>query len=214
MEVKLVCVGGKRPGQEIPVRGPEYLIGRSDECHLRPGSPEVSRRHAAVLIQDGLVTIRDFNSSNGTFVNGEQVRGDRELKSGDRLRIGPLEFEVELTVGVGGRKRPKVASVREAAARSATPVGPRNDDDVDLRAWFDEEEEEDAPPQGPKTDTQAGMPGDSTAIIAENKRSAPQKTERKEGAFTLPPHAPGRPAPKSGTSENAAADVLRKLMGH
>ena len=36
MDVKLVVLGGKHPGQEIVVQGPEFLVGRAPECKLRP----------------------------------------------------------------------------------------------------------------------------------------------------------------------------------
>ena len=36
MEVKLVVANGKNVGQEIPVPGPKFLIGRADDCQLRP----------------------------------------------------------------------------------------------------------------------------------------------------------------------------------
>ena len=208
MEVKLVCVGGKQPGREIPVRGPKYFIGRAEDCQLRPGSQEVSRHHAVILVEDGFVAVRDFGSRNGTFVNGEQVRGERELKTGDRLRIGPLEFEVQLTVAVGGKKKPKVASVREAAARTATPAASGNADDIDIAALFGEKDS--APATGVPSETQAGTPADSTAVMARGQTgSEPDKPKKK---FTLKAPPTGLPAAKSGSSEDAAADALRKFM--
>ncbi len=208
MEVKLVCVGGKHPGQEIPVRGPKYFIGRAEDCQLRPGSQEVSRHHAVILVEEGFVAVRDFGSRNGTFVNEEQVHPERELKSGDRLRIGPLEFEVQLSVAVGGKKKPKVASVREAAARTAAPA--TDTGDVDISAWFDDEEA--APLQGSRTETHAGAPADSTAVMSSGKKEERPEPDKKKFKLTAPPA--GIAAPKAANSENAAADVLRKMMGH
>jgi predicted component of type VI protein secretion system len=214
MEVKLVCVGGKHPGKQIPVRGPKYFIGRAEDCQLRPGSQEVSRHHAVILVEEGFVAVRDFGSRNGTFVNGEPVRGERELKSGDQLRIGPLEFEVQLTVAVGGKKRPKVASVREAAARTATPAGASDADDVDIDALFGEEEG--APAQNWKSETRSNIPADSTAVMAPGKHEehSDQEPEKPKKGFKLTTPSGGPPVKSGGSSEDAAADVLRKLMGH
>ena len=97
MELRLVVVGGKNAGRKISVAGPKFFIGRSEECQLRPNSDLVSRHHCAILLEEDFAAIRDFGSKNGTFVNGERVRGEQELNSGDRLRVGPLEFDVELT---------------------------------------------------------------------------------------------------------------------
>jgi predicted component of type VI protein secretion system len=63
--------------------------------------------------------LRDRGSRYGTYVNGERVAGERELKLGDVLKIGPLQFEIEIAHGIGGKKRPAVADLKEAAARTA-----------------------------------------------------------------------------------------------
>jgi predicted component of type VI protein secretion system len=42
------------------------------------------------------VFIRDFDSTNGTFVNEEPVKGERELKNDDQLKIGPIMFTVRI----------------------------------------------------------------------------------------------------------------------
>lgn len=213
MDVKLVCIGGKHPGQQIPVRGPKYFIGRAEDCHLRPGSREVSRHHAVILVEEGFIAVRDFGSRNGSFVNEEPVHGERELKSGDRLRFGPLEFEVQMTVAVGGKKKPKVASVREAAARTATPSS-GDVDEVDVSAWFGEEEA--GPGEDWKAETQVGSPADSTAVMSQGKKEADaaQPPGAKKKMFKLTSPAKGLPAPKTGSSDDAAADVLRKMMKH
>lgn len=142
MEVKFVVVGGGNSGKEIPVSGPKFLIGRSDECQLRPKSDLISRHHAVVLIEEGFAAIRDFGSKNGTFVNGEKVTGEHELKNGDRLKVGPLEFEVQLVVHVGGKKKPKVHSIQEAAARTVETAFETDDDgDLDIGGWLADDEE-------------------------------------------------------------------------
>ena len=72
MDVKLVVLGGKHPGQEIAVQGPEFLVGRAPECKLRPNSDMVSRRHCMISIAEGRATIRDLGSRNGTIVNDRE----------------------------------------------------------------------------------------------------------------------------------------------
>ncbi len=137
MDVKLVVIGGKHAGQKVPVTGPNFFIGRSEDCQLRPQSDQVSRHHAVIILEEGFVAVRDFGSRNGTYVNDERVKAERELKNGDRVRFGPLQFEVQLAVEVGGKKKPKVHSVSEAAART---VESGTDDELDIFSLLGEEE--------------------------------------------------------------------------
>src|SRR5690606_25174286 len=65
------------------------LIGRSEEADLAVADPEVSRRHARLMIADGSVSLIDLDSHNGTRVNGAPLEdGSCALQSGDALTIG------------------------------------------------------------------------------------------------------------------------------
>ena len=140
MRVSLVVMEGNRAGTRVPVVGAKFFIGRSEECHLRPASDKISRHHCALLIENALVSVRDFGSRNGTFVNGERVTGECQLQSGDLLRVGPLTFEVELVQSLGGPVRPKVRDVKEAASRAASSL-PQNDEDSAISDWLNEDED-------------------------------------------------------------------------
>ncbi|HRX79495.1 MAG TPA: FHA domain-containing protein [Pirellulaceae bacterium] len=96
MQVKLKVLAGKNSGRELPVPVKRFLIGRGDDCHMRPKSEAISRNHCAILINedDDEVVIRDLNSRNGTYLNGERLAADQSLESGDHLQIGRLEFEI------------------------------------------------------------------------------------------------------------------------
>ena len=72
---------------ELPVDEPQ-LIGRSSES-LALTDGTVSRRHAELTPDDGRWYLRDLDSSNGTFINGERISGDPvELSPGDQIRCG------------------------------------------------------------------------------------------------------------------------------
>ncbi len=135
MEVKLKVLKGKIAGQMVPIAGPKYFIGRAEDCQLRPNSELVSRHHCVIIVDEGFVAVRDFGSKNGTFVNGQRIRGEQELRAGDTLTVGPLDFEVLLDVRVGGQMKPKVQSVQEAAARTAE-TAPAAEDDMDISDWI------------------------------------------------------------------------------
>jgi pSer/pThr/pTyr-binding forkhead associated (FHA) protein len=141
MQVKLIVAHGKHAGQEVTVPGPKFFVGRAEDCDLRPQSDLISRHHCALLVEEGFVAVRDFGSKNGTYVNDQRVRTETELKSGDRLKIGPLEFEVQLAVEVGGKKLSKVRSVQEVAVRTAQPPRPKpveTTEEMDVDDWLEE----------------------------------------------------------------------------
>ncbi len=102
----------------------------------------VSRRHCLITIGEGRATIRDLGSRNGTIVNNEKISGEHELRTGDKIKIGPLDFEVHLSTSVSGKKKPKVHSVQEAAARAAEAAKSR-DAEPDISDWLEEEDDDD-----------------------------------------------------------------------
>jgi len=219
MDVKLHVVEGKNAGQKIPVPGPKFFVGRSEDCHLQPSSSEISRHHAVILVEDGYVAVRDFASKNGTFVNGEQVHGERELKNGDRLRFGPLEFDVELAVEVGGKKKPKVRSIEEAAARSAQSGQAGSEDDLDIFGLLGEEDDT-AAASPALSDTQGVDAAQTTAIEEEQEAEQPDQAsegpkkkdkDKKKGQGLM-----GRfgevSKPQAESSRAAAQDVLKQFM--
>lgn len=89
---KLEALTGEFNGQVITLAD-ETLIGRHQDCTLVLQSAQVSRRHAAIVRNDGQFWLQDLNSSNGTFLNGERIT-TVELKDGDIIKIDQLEFKV------------------------------------------------------------------------------------------------------------------------
>jgi pSer/pThr/pTyr-binding forkhead associated (FHA) protein len=95
MKVSLVVLtAGKAAGQTVPITLSQFIIGRDPQCNLRPASAVISKRHCAVLVKAGKVFVRDFDSTNGTFINDKQVTGEAPLKHDDVLKVGPLAFRV------------------------------------------------------------------------------------------------------------------------
>ena len=99
MQIKLIVVGGARSGEEVAVTVPKFIIGRDRDCHLRCNSDVVSRHHCALIVESNYISVIDFSSKNGTFVDGERVVREQELQTGSLLAVGPLQFLVQL-VGV------------------------------------------------------------------------------------------------------------------
>ena len=214
MDVKLIVASGKNAGQKIAVAGPKFFIGRSEECQLRPNSDLVSRHHCAIMVEEGFVAVRDFGSKNGTFVNDEPVRAEQELKNGDHLRVGPLDFTVELAVTVGGKKKPKVHSVQEAAARAAQ-VAAGSDDDLDLSLLMGEEPEA-APRSQVETQTLDATMTEVPAAAASAASPVPEphKGPSKKGDATKAWKGVQEKKPEANSSREAAAGILRNMFNN
>jgi pSer/pThr/pTyr-binding forkhead associated (FHA) protein len=117
MKLSLVVNDGVHKGKVIPIPLKQFLIGRDSQCHLRPASPLISKRHCALLVQGDKIFVRDFDSTNGTLLNGEPVKGEQELKNDDSLVIGPLSFLVRVETGVVAGK-PAAAAVKPTLSES------------------------------------------------------------------------------------------------
>src|SRR5256886_1024869 len=119
MHVRLKIMQGSNKGKEVKIPTPKCLIGRGEDCHLRPQSDAISRHHCAIVTSENEVIVRDLKSRNGTFVNDEPVADEAVLLNGDMLRVGPLQFEMVIEQSVAKAKRPKIADIKEAVARTA-----------------------------------------------------------------------------------------------
>ena len=71
---------------------PQITIGRSAENDVFLDDPRVSRRHALIERMGARFRLRDLNSDNGTFVNGERVKGTVWLQPGDEIRIANIRL--------------------------------------------------------------------------------------------------------------------------
>jgi predicted component of type VI protein secretion system len=221
MELKLVVVGGKHAGMEIPVAGPKFLIGRGDNCHLHAQSKSVSRKHCLIQVIDGVVTVEDVGSTNGTLVNGEKILQRHELKNEDHIAIGVLEFEVRLIVSLESKKKPKVHSVQEAAARTVATAS-KPDEDIDISSWLetDDDKQQVASPVRqpiPGQDTIIGKTMDDTMTLttvavpkppttAVPPKPGDSKTHKIPGQFNR------AVKPKAESSGAAARDMLRQFF--
>ncbi len=78
-------------GDRYPLLGSLTIVGRDDGADIVVDDPGVSRRHSEIRVtNDGphlVSSIRDLNSTNGTFVNGDRITSQR-LEDGDRITIG------------------------------------------------------------------------------------------------------------------------------
>ena len=156
MVAKLIVVSGKSAGRAITLKSGKLLIGRAEDCDIRPLGEEVSRRHCVVLATATEMTVEDLKSRNGTFVNGVKTLAKTVVSDGDILRVGPLELKVSLgepahaapvsaepVSSVGKTK--SVASHAPVASPVASPIASPvveaggSDDDVSRWLMVDDE---------------------------------------------------------------------------
>lgn len=80
--------------QLLLTRG-QVLIGRSFDCNYVIDSLQASRKHALLMLADGQITLKDLDTTNGTFVNGEKISGSVSISTTDEITIGTTTFAIE-----------------------------------------------------------------------------------------------------------------------
>ena len=74
----------------------KVVIGRADECDVILNNGSVSRQHAEVTKNNnGSYSIKDLNSTNGTFVNGRKIKGLQTIVHADKIFIGKLLLSLD-----------------------------------------------------------------------------------------------------------------------
>ncbi|NND96062.1 MAG: FHA domain-containing protein [Pirellulaceae bacterium] len=228
MKVKLKVVGGSHDGKEIAIGSEKFLIGRSESCQLRPKSESVSRKHCILVLRDNRLLIQDLKSRNGTYVNDKRLPADKAkvLKPGDQLRIGKLSFEVIIEHGLQAAKKPQVADVGDAAARTVEAGGDSKFEAVDVSSWLDEADQIDRVRKLSDPETRqfrlaegqsagdSSHDGDSTDLSVDDstdadlkKKKRPPKTKQKPGK--LPE---GAKKSLKDSSRDAADDALKRFF--
>jgi pSer/pThr/pTyr-binding forkhead associated (FHA) protein len=117
MAYQLVVVRGRSAAQALRLGDAVTTVGRHEACQLRIRSSQVSRKHCQFFEKKGLLIVKDLGSSNGTFVNGQKVDGQRVLEPGDELDIGQVKLRVEKVAGPSrAATKPGDTAVAEAVA--------------------------------------------------------------------------------------------------
>ena len=88
----LTVVSGGMRGVSFPLRAGSRVIGRAATADIVLDDLHVSRRHAAIRLAGGRVSLADMGSTNGTWVNDQLVLGVARLNDSDRIRIGQTEL--------------------------------------------------------------------------------------------------------------------------
>lgn len=79
----------------IPLKGPSMTIGRDPQCDLHLDNRALSRRHAQIEKRGAAIWVRDLNSQNGTYVNGNRINEPLALNGGDVVEVGRYHVRIE-----------------------------------------------------------------------------------------------------------------------
>ncbi len=92
--IEVVAAMGHQPGTAFDV-GSGATMGRSDSAEIRVDDPFASSAHARIFPRGDFMYLEDMGSTNGTYLNGRQVKTAERLKVADVIRIGDSEYRYE-----------------------------------------------------------------------------------------------------------------------
>ncbi|HLX68551.1 MAG TPA: FHA domain-containing protein, partial [Verrucomicrobiae bacterium] len=116
---KLVVLSAGLNGRSHELNVDKTTIGRVDDNTFQIADPSVSSHHCEVLLRGTDVFVRDLNSTNGTFINGEKV-SESVLKTGQTLRLGQIEMQLLAE----GQPMPTATATQAPGAPAPAPAAP------------------------------------------------------------------------------------------
>jgi pSer/pThr/pTyr-binding forkhead associated (FHA) protein len=100
---KLVILSEGMTGRTHELAAERTTIGRVEDNTFPIAEPSVSSHHCEVLLKGAEVRVRDLNSTNGTFIDGQQIT-EAILKPGQILRLGKIELRLETDASAQPKK--------------------------------------------------------------------------------------------------------------
>jgi pSer/pThr/pTyr-binding forkhead associated (FHA) protein len=113
---------GALKGQRLVVKTPVANIGRADYNDLMIPDESVSTSHAKLQRREGVWVLVDLDSTNGTFVDGERVKGETPLSPGVTVRFGDISLVFEPTDDAAGVAKGGGTRMIEAMKPAAKPA--------------------------------------------------------------------------------------------
>jgi hypothetical protein len=89
--LEVVAAMGLHPGHSFEIPN-GATMGRGDSSDIQVDDPFASSAHARLFFRGDFMYIEDMGSTNGTYLNGRQLRGAERLKVADVIRIGDSEY--------------------------------------------------------------------------------------------------------------------------
>lgn len=92
--LEVVAALGHEPGTSFDL-GQGATMGRSDGAEIRVDDPFASSAHARIFPRGEYMYLEDMGSTNGTYLNGRQVKSTERLRMADLIRIGDSEYRYQ-----------------------------------------------------------------------------------------------------------------------
>ncbi|HEX5754317.1 MAG TPA: GGDEF domain-containing protein [Archangium sp.] len=92
-ECCIVQIHGPELGKKYALQETEFTIGREEGNHIVVDLDNVSRRHAMIIRKQGRMFVKDLASTNGTYLNDQEVTQETPLRSGDLIKVGGSIFK-------------------------------------------------------------------------------------------------------------------------
>jgi hypothetical protein len=92
--LEVVAAMGHEPGTTFDIASGATL-GRSNGADINVDDPFASSAHARIFQRGDYMYVEDMGSTNGTYVNGRQIRSAERLKVADTIRIGDTEYRYQ-----------------------------------------------------------------------------------------------------------------------
>src|SRR5262245_24807405 len=118
MPSHVTVIKGPNAGRRYPLDDRCTVIGRQPDAGVYLESLAVSRQHAQIIREDGVFSVQDTGSSNGTFVNGHRITGRVPLCERDTLQVGPYELTLTIEQPPQPSDPPQVIRAKVDAALS------------------------------------------------------------------------------------------------
>jgi len=90
-QLEVVAALGHEPGERFDI-SEGVTMGRSANADINIDDPFASSAHLRIYPRGAFLYIEDMGSTNGTFLNGRQLRRPEQLKTADIVRVGDSEY--------------------------------------------------------------------------------------------------------------------------
>jgi pSer/pThr/pTyr-binding forkhead associated (FHA) protein len=121
---KLVVLTQSLAGRSHELAAELTTVGRVEDNAFQIAEPSVSSRHCEILLRGSDIVIKDLNSTNGTFINGEKIT-EAVLKPGQILKLGNVELKLDVP-GAPAAPAPAPSTAAPPPAASA-PSSPKKE---------------------------------------------------------------------------------------
>ncbi|HEX4628058.1 MAG TPA: FHA domain-containing protein, partial [Gemmatimonadales bacterium] len=178
-------------GRRLAVRTPIVNVGRADYNDVVVPDPSVSTSHAKLQRREGVWVLIDLDSTNGSFVDGERVKGEAPLAPGAMVRFGDVQLVFEPTddavvVTKGGGTQvlktphslPPTPPPTGSPASPSSPAPPKTPSPIGPKPPAPSKASSPAPPKAPRPGSPPPRPAGGKAPA---KRPVGQQSPAKKG---------------------------------